>query len=93
MDKLGGGAVSNEIAPGLVARFSFSQKPACGYYADYYEKMTAYAAMLTAQPRASILARMLARTASRNRNQMSSRPLTTSIRLRAARNSTAPQRN
>lgn len=49
MSKIIGGEVNNEIAPGLVARFSFSQKPACGYYADYYEKMTAYATMLTAQ--------------------------------------------
>jgi hypothetical protein len=49
MSKIIGGEVNNEIAPGLVARFSFSQKPACGHYADYYEKMTAYAAMLTAQ--------------------------------------------
>lgn len=49
MSKVIGSEVHNEIVPGLVARFSFSQKPECGYYADYYEKMTAYATMLTAQ--------------------------------------------
>src|ERR1700733_13144464 len=41
--------IQNEIAPGLIVRFSFSQKPACGHYVDYYEKMTAYATMLAAQ--------------------------------------------
>jgi len=49
MAKVIGSEVNNEIAPGLVARFSFSQKPACGHYADYYEKMTAYAAMIATQ--------------------------------------------
>lgn len=49
MTKLIGSEINNAIAPGLVARFSFSHKPACGYYADYYEKMTAYATMLSAQ--------------------------------------------
>jgi hypothetical protein len=49
MSKVIGSDVNNEIAPGLVARFSFSQKPECGYYADYYEKVTAYATMLAAQ--------------------------------------------
>src|SRR5579872_2402515 len=47
--KLIGSEINNTIAPGLVARFSFSHKPACGYYADYYEKMTAYATILSAQ--------------------------------------------
>jgi hypothetical protein len=46
MAKLIGGEINNEIAPGLVARFSFSHKPAAGY-ANYYEKMTAYAAILS----------------------------------------------
>jgi hypothetical protein len=49
MAKLIGSEVNNEIAPGLVARFSFSHKPACGFYSDYYEKMTAYATILCAQ--------------------------------------------
>lgn len=49
MKKLIGGEVNNAIAPGLVARFSFSHKPACGYYVDYHEKMSAYATMLSAQ--------------------------------------------
>src|SRR5258706_481088 len=49
LDKVIGSEIHNEIAPGLVARFSFSQKPARGYYEDYYEKMTAYATMLAAQ--------------------------------------------
>jgi hypothetical protein len=48
LSKVIGSEVNNEIAPGLVARFSFSQKPARGYYADYYEKMTTYATMLAA---------------------------------------------
>jgi hypothetical protein len=48
LSKVIGSEVNNDIAPGLVARFSFSQKPACGYYADYYEKMTTYATMLAA---------------------------------------------
>jgi Domain of unknown function (DUF6791)/ThiF family len=46
--KLIHGDITNEIAPGLVARFNFSHKPACGYYTDYYEKMTAYATILSA---------------------------------------------
>jgi ThiF family len=49
LHKIIGSEVQNEIAPGLIARFSFSQKPACEYYVDYYEKMTAYATMLAAQ--------------------------------------------
>jgi hypothetical protein len=49
MSKVIGAEVQNEIAPGLVARFSFSQKPARGHYLNYYEKMTAYAIMLSAQ--------------------------------------------
>jgi hypothetical protein len=49
MAKLIGTEINNPVAPGLVARFSFSHKPACGYYADYYEKMVAYATILTAQ--------------------------------------------
>lgn len=47
--KIIGSTVNNEIVPGLVTRFSFSQKPARGHYLDYYEKMTAYATMLCAQ--------------------------------------------
>jgi ThiF family len=49
MTKLIGSEINNAIASGLVARFSFSHKPACGFYADYYEKMTTYATMLAAQ--------------------------------------------
>lgn len=35
------------IAPGLVTSHSFSAKPKSGAYADYYEKMTTYAAILS----------------------------------------------
>jgi hypothetical protein len=49
MTKLIGSEVNNTIAQGLVAQFSFSHKPACGYYVDYYEKMTAYATILSTQ--------------------------------------------
>jgi len=40
----------HEVAPGIYAQHSFSQKPEGGY-SDYYEKMTIYAAMLTAPAR------------------------------------------
>ncbi len=39
-----------ELAPGVVAQYSFSQKPEGGYE-DYYHKMTTYAAMLAAPAR------------------------------------------
>lgn len=38
---------SYDVGNKLVAQHSFSRKPQCGYYADYYEKMTAYAAILS----------------------------------------------
>jgi len=38
--------VSEQITPDLTVTFMFSSKPDAGY-ADYYEKLTAYAAMLT----------------------------------------------
>jgi len=63
MDKVIHSEVNNEIAPGLIARFSFSQKPACGYYVDYYEKMTTYATMLPPKRFGWSRARMRARTA------------------------------
>ncbi|HET6912334.1 MAG TPA: ThiF family adenylyltransferase [Rhodanobacteraceae bacterium] len=37
---------SYAVGDGLVAQHSFSRKPACGYYHDYYEKMTAYVALI-----------------------------------------------
>lgn len=37
---------SYAVGNGLVAQHSFSRKPACGYYQDYYEKMTAYVALI-----------------------------------------------
>lgn len=37
---------SYALGDGLVAQHSFSRKPLCGYYEDYYEKMTAYVALL-----------------------------------------------
>jgi molybdopterin/thiamine biosynthesis adenylyltransferase len=35
-----------DVGNGLVADFAFSRKPARGHYEDYYEKMTAYEALL-----------------------------------------------
>lgn len=37
---------SVKLTPNLVTDHDFSQKPACGYYQDYYEKMSTYAAIL-----------------------------------------------
>lgn len=37
---------SYDVGKGLVAQHSFSRKPACGHYEDYYEKMTAYVALI-----------------------------------------------
>lgn len=37
---------SFDLGSGFVAQHSFSRKPACGYYENYYEKMTAYIALL-----------------------------------------------
>lgn len=37
---------SYALGDGLLAQHSFSRKPSCGYYEDYYEKMTAYVALL-----------------------------------------------
>lgn len=34
------------LGSALTAQHSFSRKPPCGYYVDYYEKMTAYVALL-----------------------------------------------
>ena len=34
------------LGSGVTAQHSFSRKPPCGYYVDYYEKMTAYLALL-----------------------------------------------
>jgi hypothetical protein len=35
-----------DLGSGLIAQHSFSRKPACGYYKDYYEKTTVYIALL-----------------------------------------------
>ncbi|WP_439408571.1 ThiF family adenylyltransferase [Bradyrhizobium sp. DASA03076] len=35
-----------DLGSGFVAQHSFSRKPACGHYENYYEKMTAYIALL-----------------------------------------------
>ncbi|KRQ15547.1 ThiF family adenylyltransferase [Bradyrhizobium manausense] len=37
---------SFDLGSGFVAQHSFSRKPACGHYENYYEKMTAYIALL-----------------------------------------------
>ena len=56
---LGAGAQTPE--PGLAVTHSFSSKPAVGYYVDYYEKMSTYAAIL-ANEAAAIEPRVTART-------------------------------
>lgn len=40
------GSCFQQLGPGLSVDHSFSSKPAVGYYADYHEKMTTYAAIL-----------------------------------------------
>jgi hypothetical protein len=45
---MGGPRVDEQFA----ANISFSQKPQCGYYENYYEKMATYAAMLESQAQA-----------------------------------------
>ena len=45
---MGGPRVDEQHA----ANISFSQKPQCGYYENYYEKMTTYVAMLESQAQA-----------------------------------------
>jgi hypothetical protein len=45
----GGEATLHE---GLVVRYSFSRKPPRGYYEDYYEKMTAYVALISSHAEA-----------------------------------------
>lgn len=37
---------SFDLGSGFIAQHSFSRKPACGHYENYYEKMTAYIALL-----------------------------------------------
>jgi hypothetical protein len=46
LDVLKHASDSYAIGSGLIANHSFSRKPLCGYYVDYYEKMTAYVALL-----------------------------------------------
>lgn len=47
MTELVNQALDTKLDDGLTVKFSFSQKPPRGYYEDYYEKMTTYAAILT----------------------------------------------
>jgi ThiF family len=47
MTELVNQALDSKLDGGLTVKFSFSQKPPRGYYEDYYEKMTTYAAILT----------------------------------------------
>lgn len=46
LDVLRHNSGSYDLGNGLIAQHSFSRKPACGYYENYYEKMTAYVALL-----------------------------------------------
>jgi hypothetical protein len=45
-EKIINGTVNETVAPELVATYSFSCKPPSGRYADYYEKVTTYVAIL-----------------------------------------------
>ncbi|MBL4568764.1 MAG: ThiF family adenylyltransferase [Flavobacteriaceae bacterium] len=46
------GQCSHTVEEGLTTQYSFSSKPACGYYLDYYEKFNTYSAMLCQYARA-----------------------------------------
>jgi tRNA A37 threonylcarbamoyladenosine dehydratase len=43
------GSTATKLEEGLVVNHMFSSKPAVGYYADYHEKMSTYAAILASQ--------------------------------------------
>lgn len=43
------GSFDTNLGGGLVVNHTFSSKPGIGHYADYYEKMTTYAAILSSQ--------------------------------------------
>jgi uncharacterized protein DUF6791/ThiF family protein len=47
MTELVNQTLDTELDEGLVAKFSFSQKPPRGYYENYHEKMATYTAVLT----------------------------------------------
>ena len=40
-------SAATKLDEGLIIDHSFSRKPKCGYYLDYYEKMTTYVAILS----------------------------------------------
>lgn len=41
------GSVDTNLGGGLIVNHTFSSKPSAGYYVDYYEKMSTYAAILS----------------------------------------------
>lgn len=47
LDRIVIGSASQNLGGELVVNHTFSSKPATGYYADYHEKMSTYAAILT----------------------------------------------
>lgn len=49
LDKVINGTSPQTLGPGLTVDFTFSSKPACGYYDDYFQKMTTYASILASQ--------------------------------------------
>lgn len=51
MNELVNQSTTTVIDPSLTTNHGFSQKPKCGFYADYYDKMATYAAILTSQAR------------------------------------------
>lgn len=42
---------TNKLTDTITVNHYFSSKPACGYYSDYYEKISTYAEILTSQAR------------------------------------------
>lgn len=52
LNKIINGTNVSSVIGDVAAQFSFSSKPQCGYYSDYYEKLSTYAKILAYQARA-----------------------------------------
>ena len=50
--RLGSGNENLDAARGIIVNHSFSNKPPCGYYNDYYEKVTSYIRVISCQAEA-----------------------------------------
>lgn len=51
-DRLVSQSGENKLDEGLIVSYSFSRKPPCGYYENYYEKMTTYVAFISSHAEA-----------------------------------------